>query len=85
MWTVQNAKSKLSEVLRRAKAGEPQIIGSSNPCVVVSAEEYRRLTGGDEPHLGRWLLANMPRGDGLEPPSRKGGREIPFADSPARR
>ncbi len=86
MWTVQNAKAKLSEVLRLAKAGEPQIIGASDPCVVLSIAEYRRLTDKGpeqktEPvHLGRWLLANIPRGLDIEVPPRDDNRPDPFAD-----
>jgi antitoxin (DNA-binding transcriptional repressor) of toxin-antitoxin stability system len=30
MWTVQEAKAKLSEVLKRAKQGEPQVIGAQD-------------------------------------------------------
>ena len=41
MWTVQEAKAKLSEVLKRAKAGEPQVIGAQDPCIVISMAEYR--------------------------------------------
>jgi prevent-host-death family protein len=78
MWTVQNAKAKLSEILRRAKAGEPQVIGSAEPCVVLSMDEYRRLTERDRPHLGRWLLDNIPRGLEIELPSREDTRPDPF-------
>ena len=84
MWTVQNAKAKLSEVLRLAKAGEPQIIGAANPCVLLSMEEYRRLTGkGAEAEpvpLGRWLVENAPRGLEIELPSREDNRPIPFTE-----
>jgi prevent-host-death family protein len=78
MWAVQNAKAKLSEILRRAKAGEPQVIGSAEPCVVLSMDEYRRLTERDRPHLGRWLLDNIPRGLEIELPSREDTRPDPF-------
>lgn len=61
MWTVQEAKSKLSKLLDRARKGEAQIIGTRDPCVVMSMAEYERLRGraGDEPHLGRWLVENL--------------------------
>ena len=80
MWTVQEAKAKLSEVLKRAKQGEPQVIGAQDPCVVVSMEEYRRLSARDGgPHLGKWLVENAPRGFELELPSREDNRPDPFA------
>jgi len=52
MWSVAKAKAELSEILRRARAGEPQVIGAQNPCVVVSAETYEEAMS---PHDGRWL------------------------------
>lgn len=83
MWTVQDAKAKLSNLLQRARDGEPQIIGAKDPCVIISLEEYQQLKGSnDEPHLGRWLVENL-RGLGeIELPSRKDHRPIPFADWP---
>ena len=77
-WTVQNAKSHLSEILRRARAGELQRIGEKEPCVVVSEKAWAALQGGK--HLGRWLVENAPRGEPLELPSRKTRRGDPFAD-----
>jgi len=41
-WTVADAKAKLSEILRLARAGQPQTIGSEEPCVVVSAGQFDR-------------------------------------------
>ncbi len=81
MWTVQDAKAKLSEVLERARAGDAQVIGARDPCVVVSMKEYQRLKRReDEPHLGKWLVENL-RGLGeIELPSRVDSRPIPFAD-----
>jgi prevent-host-death family protein len=80
MWTVQEAKAKLSEVLKRAKQGEAQVIGVEDPCVVISMGEYRRLSSHDDSvHLGKWLVDNAPRGFELELPSRKDDRPDPFA------
>ena len=81
MWTVQEAKAKLSEVLERARAGEAQVIGTREPCVVVSMDEYERLKRRQtEPHLGKWLVENL-RGLGeIELPSRADDRPVPFAD-----
>jgi prevent-host-death family protein len=45
-WQLQDAKNRLSEVVDRAMGGEPQIITrrGEEAVVVVSADEYRRLT-----------------------------------------
>ncbi len=63
-WSVQDAKAKLSEVLRRAREEGPQIIGTANPCVVVPLEAWQSRASKRLP-LGRWLADNAPRG---EPP-----------------
>ncbi len=81
MWTVQEAKAKLSEVLERARAGEAQVIGARDPCVVVSMEDYKRLTRSEEePHMGKWLVENLAGLGEIELPSRGDDRPIPFAD-----
>ena len=79
MWSVLEAKSKLSEILRRARAGEPQTIGSKDPCVVISAAEFERLTKPRK-HLGRFLIESAPRGPELELPPRMPDRGSPFED-----
>jgi prevent-host-death family protein len=80
MWTVQEAKAKLSQVLQRARDGEAQIIGAQDPCVVISMAEYKRLAAKDEePHLGRWLVENAPRIGDIELPPRSKDRPDPFA------
>jgi prevent-host-death family protein len=81
MWTVQEAKAKLSNVLQRARAGEPQIIGAQDPCVVISMAEYKKLTAaGDELHPGKWLVQNLAGIGEIELPPREEGRPSPFAD-----
>lgn len=81
MWTVQEAKAKLSEVLERARGGEPQIIGARDPCVVVSMDDYKRLTQREEePHMGKWLVENLSGLGEIELPSRGDDRPVPFAD-----
>lgn len=83
MWTVQEAKAKLSEVLDRARAGEAQVIGTREPCVVVSMDEYERLKGREmEPHLGKWLVENLKGLGDIDLPSRADDRPSPFADWP---
>ena len=57
MWSVADAKTHLSEVLRRARAGEPQVIGTRESCVVISADLYREKIEDERGHDGRWLIA----------------------------
>ncbi|MBV1703484.1 MAG: type II toxin-antitoxin system prevent-host-death family antitoxin [Hyphomicrobiales bacterium] len=81
MWTVQDAKAKLSQVLQRARAGEAQVIGAQNPCVVISMDEYEKLSGGTTgEHMGRWLVENLSGLGEIELPSRREDRPSPFAD-----
>jgi prevent-host-death family protein len=79
IWTVAEAKSKLSELLRRARAEGPQRIGARDRFVVVSGEEWDRMRASKKP-LGRFLLEDMPRVD-LPPIDRRDPpRAVPFAD-----
>jgi prevent-host-death family protein len=81
MWTVQEAKAKLSQVLQQARSGEAQIIGAQDPCVVISLDEYKRLTSDmKEPHPGKWLVENLAGLGEIELPPREDNRPIPFAD-----
>jgi len=82
MWTVQEAKSRLSEVLDRARKGKAQIVGARHPCVVISMAEYERLGGRaeDEPHLGRWLVENLRGAGDIELPARQENRPSPFEE-----
>jgi prevent-host-death family protein len=77
VWSVAEAKAKLSEVLRRAREGEPQTIGAEAPCVVVSASDFQKYWRSE--HLGRFLVESAPRGGEFELPSRAGDRGDPFA------
>jgi prevent-host-death family protein len=72
MWSIVDAKSQLSEILRRARAGEPQVIGTQNPCVVVSAEVFEANFAD---HDGTWLLKHAKHlGGELNLPSRSADR-----------
>ena len=52
MWTLEQAKSEFSDLLRRVDAGDPQIIDAERPCVLISMADYERLTRArDRPHL----------------------------------
>jgi prevent-host-death family protein len=57
-WSLQNAKARLSEVVRKAKTEGPQriTIHGREEVVVVSVEEYRRVSG--QP-TGKALVALM--------------------------
>ena len=72
MWSIVEAKSQLSEILRRARAGQPQTIGSQNPCVVVSVEDFEAKFAD---HDGAWLLTQAAKlGADLKLPSRQEDR-----------
>lgn len=77
-WSVFEAKAKLSEILRLARAGEPQTIGSEEPCMVISADQFEQLP--QRQHLGKFLIETAPRGVELELPPRGSDRPDPFAD-----
>ena len=77
VWTVAEAKSKLSEVLRLAETEGPQRIGARKPFVVVTAAAWEEKSPPRKP-LGRWLVENVPRGTNLEAPDRSSNRKIPF-------
>ncbi len=80
IWTVSEAKARLSEILRLAETQGPQQIGKRRPFVVVPADEWYEKSPPRQP-LGKWLVENMPRGIELELPSRREEeREIPFID-----
>jgi hypothetical protein len=68
--------------LARAKAGEPQRIGMSESCVVVSEEAWTARQGAT---LGAWLVDNAPRGKPLLVASRKSKRGDPLATGRARK
>jgi len=81
IWTVPEAKARLSEILRLAREGAPQTIGANEPCVVLSAAMFDELRS--KRRLGRFLLATAPRGSEIELPPRSGDRGDPFADDGA--
>ena len=75
-WTVAEAQSQLSEILRLAAEEGPQQIGTDRPFVVVPAETWyaqtqprRQSQQQSRKPMGQWLLENMPRGTDLEPPA----------------
>ena len=81
MWSVVEAKAKLSSLLKKAREGEPQIIGEREPCVVIALDEFKRLKALEsEPHMGRWLVENLAGLGEIELPPRDDTRPSPFAD-----
>ena len=81
-WSVKAAKAKLSEVLARARAGEPQRIGLEDSCVVVSEAAWLARAGES---LGAWLVESAPRGAPIKLASRKSRRGDPFATTKRKR
>ena len=57
-WQLQEAKQKLSQLVQRALDEGPQVVTRHGEAVVVvvSADEYRRLTGG-RPDIRDFLLS----------------------------
>lgn len=82
IWTVAEAKARLSHILRCAEQDGPQRIGTRRTFVVVPEHVWHERA---EPqvHVGRWLVENMPRGYDLELPDRRSGRPVPFVDDAA--
>lgn len=81
VWTIAEAKARLSEILRLSEEEGPQRIGARKSFVVVPAHVWDEKQPPRKP-LGQWLIENMPRGTNLEIPDRGGEsrREIPFVD-----
>ncbi len=83
IWTVSEAKAKLSELLHLVEQEGPQRIGVRRGYRVVSEAEWQRLQVQRAP-LGRWLRDNLPRVGELELPARaEPARPNPFAPDEA--
>ena len=61
VWTVAEAKARLSEILRLAEEEGPQRIGARKPFVGVPAAAWEEKARPHKP-LGQWLVENMPHG-----------------------
>lgn len=66
-WQLQEAKNRLSEVVKAAKSKGPQIITvrGEEAAVLVSINEYKRLAGRQQP-LSEFLANSPLKGIGLE-------------------
>jgi len=78
-WSVSEAKSKLSEVLRRARELGPQYIGVRNSCVVVSREQWEKANES-QGSVTQWLIDNSPKTEIPLPKRGNPSRPIPFAE-----
>lgn len=67
-WQMQEAKNRLSEVVRAAQTQGAQIISvhGKDTVVVLSLTDYRQLLGQREP-LGLFLMRTAPRDPGSDP------------------
>ena len=83
VWTIAEAKARLSEILRLAEREGPQRIGTRKSFVVVPEEVWLEREPSLRVPMGRWLVENL-RGLGpLELPDRNetdADRPIPYAD-----
>ena len=81
VWTVAEAKARLSEVLRLAEEEGPQRIGTRKSFVVLPESDWQSYVAPPR-SLGRWLVENIPRGVELMIPDRREpAGEIPPTES----
>ena len=83
VWTVAEAKARLSEILRLAEVGRATNILEPGETRVSSSPPPTWLWQRQPPPrkpLGQWLIENVPRGTNLEVPERSSNRPIPFID-----
>ena len=80
-WTVEEAKTKLSEIMRLARVRGPQVVGRKRSCVVVSSEAWDALNKPKQSFTS-WLVENTPVADDFKLPDRAadGERPNPFGD-----
>jgi prevent-host-death family protein len=77
VWSIPDAKTRLSEILRRARTGEPQVIGTQDPCVVLSMAAFADLERkAGRVHLGRWLVRHSPKVEFEAPERTKSQRNL---------
>ena len=78
VWTVSEAKARLSEILRLSEQEGPQRIGIRRQFMVVPAAVWDATKAPRTP-LGQWLIENMPRGIDVDLPDRASKRAVPFS------
>lgn len=85
IWTVDEAKARLPELLRLAETEGPQVIGARKPFIVQPERLPQSKQAPQSKPLGKWLIENAPRGANLDTPrDRHSKRPIPFVDTDAR-
>ena len=70
VWTVAEAKARLSEVLRLAEEEGPQRIGTRRSFIVLPERVWQSYVAPPG-SLGLWLVENVPRGVELMIPERR--------------
>ena len=84
VWTVAEAKSHLSEILRLAETEGPQRIGKRHGFVVMPADNGQEGGQGDpggQMPINEWMLKNLTKhAVDVALPNRGGYRPIPFWD-----
>jgi antitoxin Phd len=78
-WQVQDAKTRLSELIERARTEGPQTITrhGAERAVVLSIEDYRELAS-HKPDFKAYLLGGPKVSDFRAPRSRDTGRAVKF-------
>ena len=78
-WQVQDAKTRLSELIEKAQAEGPQAITRHGHAraVLLSIDDYRTLTG-THPDFKSWLLGGPKLDDFPVERTKDTGREIEF-------
>lgn len=80
VWTIAEAKAKLSEILRLAETEGPQCIGVRKSFILIPAKLWQDKESPKKP-MGQWLLENMSRAGEFEiPHNRESKRKIPFIE-----
>lgn len=81
VWTIAEAKARLSEILRLAESEGPQRIGTRKSFVVVPEEMWLKQEEPPRMPMGQWLLEKMPRDMYPDEPYERGSeRAPPFSD-----
>ena len=80
-WSVQDAKSRFSELLDNALAEGPQIVTRRgvDTAVLLPIEQWRRLERMTRPNLKELLLTAEARTDDLAPPRQRRHGRVPAA------
>jgi len=70
IWSLSEAKNRLSEVLRCAEQEAQRIVRRDQEYVLMTGDEYRKLKG-QEASFTDFLIDGGPRSDELEPMKRQ--------------